>query len=201
MPDEIPPLEIQDIIQQWDPVIRAVVAACHGNERAGRELAPYLHDVEQEEDWRNLVLTIRRIMQGERGVNLLEDLDPVDTIIVRRIMLSLGLPLTGDPSSGMAAGNVPSPSSAQGEGRDEGSLTLEGVLSLVIAGAQGDQQAREQASHIAQVLEQNLAAPLEARALGQGLQNILEGLRGEDAVQGLPPEAAELVRLIQAQLE
>ena len=77
---------ITQAMQQWDPVIRAVVAACNGNARAVQELEPFLNDVEKEDDWRNLVLAIRRIMQGERGVELMEGLDAVDATIVRRIL-------------------------------------------------------------------------------------------------------------------
>jgi hypothetical protein len=37
--------------------------------------------------------------------------------------------------------------------------------------------------------------------LGKGLQNILEGLRGDEAVHGLPPEAARIVRGVLEQLK
>ena len=77
---------ITQAMQQWDPVIRAVVAACNGNARAVQELEPFLNDVEKEDDWRNLVLAIRRIMQGERGVELMEGLDRSRCAIVRRIL-------------------------------------------------------------------------------------------------------------------
>ena len=190
-------------MQQWDPVIRAVVAACNGNARAVQELEPFLNDVEKEDDWRNLVLVIRRIMQGERGVELMEGLDVVDATIVRRI---LGLLAGHSEPSPQAAKNLvrprrdPSPRTAQGDtpggGSSEGEgITVEDILNLVVAGAKGDQQAGGQAYQIAQALQQDRNAPPEIRALGKGLQNVLEGLRGDEAVRGLPPEAAELVRV------
>ncbi len=191
MPEENPQVEAHDIMQQWEPVMRAVVAACHGNARAAQELEPYLNDVEKEADWHNLVRSIRRIMQGERGVDLLVGLDPIDVAIVQRIMQ-----LLNSPSSQFS----PSPSEGEGRGEDE-AITLEDILNLVVAGAQGDQQAGGQAYQIAQALQQNRNAPPEVRALGKGLQNVLEGLRGAEAVQGLPPEAAELVRVVLEQLE
>ena len=197
-------------MQQWDPVIRAVVAACHGNARAVQELEPFLNDVEKEDDWRNLVLVIRRIMQGERGVELMEGLDAVDAAIVRRILELLAGHSEPSPSGGeesrpdqaetprreAARGEAPGGGSGQGEG-----ITVEDILNLVVAGAKGDQQAGGQAYQIAQALQQDRNAPPEIRALGKGLQNVLEGLRGDEAVRGLPPEAAELVRVVLAQLE
>ena len=67
----------------------------------------------QEADWRNLVAILRRIMAGERGVELAQGLDPVDTAIVRRV---LGLPLTPQPplpttdSTSSGEGETPLPS-------------------------------------------------------------------------------------------
>jgi hypothetical protein len=85
-------------------------------------------------------------------------------------------------------------------GRGEGQgITLEDIVSLVVAGAKGDQQAGGQAYQIAQAL-QDKQQPPEIRALGKGLQNVLEGLRGAEAVQGLPPEAAQVVQAVLAQL-
>jgi hypothetical protein len=197
-------------MQQWDPVIRAVVAACNGNARAVQELEPFLNDVEKEEDWRNLVLVIRRIMRGERGVELLEGLDPVDVAIVRRILQLLAGHSEPSPSGGeesrpdhvetprreAARGDTPGGESSEGQG-----ITVEDILNLVIAGARGDQQAGGQAYQIAQALQQDRNAPPEIRALGKGLQNVLEGLRGDETVRGLPPEAAQMVRVVLAQLE
>ena len=68
-------------------------------------------------------------------------------------------------------------------------------LKVVMAGARGDAQAGEQAYKIAQALQQP-GAPPEYIVLGKGFQRVLEGLRGEDAVQGLPEEAAEAIRLV-----
>jgi tetratricopeptide (TPR) repeat protein len=186
-----------DPLQQWEPVLQAVVAACRGNQRAVQQLDPFLNDMAQEADWRNLVAVLRRIMQGERGVELAQGLDPVDTAIVRRV-----LTLLQSPSS------QPSPSTGEGRGEGESSegeseegITIEDILNLVIAGAQGDEQAGRQAYQIAQAMQQDRNAPYEIRMLGKGLQNVLEGLRGAEAMQGLPPEAAQIVQVVLAQLE
>jgi hypothetical protein len=202
MSDENSPVEGQDILRQWEPVTRAVVAACNGNARAAQELEPFLQSMESKEDWRNLIPILRRIMAGERGVELTEELDRTDAAIVRRILGLLAQPSPPAPLPKSGEGSAPPPSPSQGEGRDEGEgLTLEDILNLVVAGAKGDAPAGGQAYQIAQALQQDRNAPPEIRALGKGLQNVLEGLRGAEAVRGLPPEAAELVRVVLAQLE
>ena len=200
-----------DPLQQWEPVLQAVVAACRGNERAVQQLDPFLNDMAQEADWRNLVAVLRRIMAGERGAELAQGLDPVDTAIVRRVLGLLltpqpPLPTTDSTSSGEGETPLPLQSTAVpsiGEGpgvKDEG-ITIEDILNLVIAGAQGDGPAGGQAYQIAQAMQQDRNAPYEIRMLGKGLQNVLEGLRGAEAVQGLPPEAAQIVQVVLAQLE
>ena len=76
--------------------------------------------------------------------------------------------------------------------RGEG-ISLQDLLNLVIAGARGNGQAGEQAYKIAQALQQP-GSPPEIAALGQGLQRVLEGLRGEEATADLPEEAAQVCR-------
>ena len=81
----------------------------------------------------------------------------------------------------------PSPHGDTEGGRDEGQsgITLPDLLNLVIAGANGDARAGQQAYQIAQALQQPDAPP-EYHALGKGLQNLLEGLRGDDALARPP---------------
>jgi hypothetical protein len=86
-------------------------------------------------------------------------------------------------------GEEPSPpaSPRAGEGEEEG-ITLEQVFRLVEAGCRGDTQAGQLAYALVAQGLQAPAAPPELRALGKALQRILEGLRGEEALAGLPPE-------------
>ena len=165
------------------------------------------------DDWRNLVAVIRRILAGERGIELTEGLDRADTAIVRRIVGLLQEPppppqpspvprppLTPPASQGEEArgrgGSDDSfpPSGARAGDGGEG-ITLQDILALVVAGCQGDAQAGGQAYQIAQALQQP-GAPPEYMALGKGFQRVLEGLRGQEAVHGLPEEAAEIVRAV-----
>jgi len=87
------------ILQQWAPVIRAVVAACRGNRDAAAQLQPLLGALAQRDDWRALSATLRRILNGERDPNtLLPGLDATDTFIVAAVLQTLGGPPGEAPS-------------------------------------------------------------------------------------------------------
>jgi hypothetical protein len=180
------------VVRKWEPYIQAVVAICNGDAQAAQQLEPFLQKMANTDDWRNLIAVIRRILAGERGIELTEGLDHADTAIVRRI---LGL-LAGERPSPQPSPNVGRGSGREAaEGEGQSGISLEDLVNLVVAGARGDAQAGGQAYQIAQALQQP-GAPPEYMALGQGFQRVLEGLRGQEAVQGLPEEAAEIVRAV-----
>ncbi|RLC54343.1 MAG: hypothetical protein DRI80_19335, partial [Chloroflexota bacterium] len=89
--------------------------------------------------------------------------------------------------------------------RDQDALTLDQLLALVEAGCRGDAQAGQLAYDIVAQALQTLAAPPELRALGRSLERILVGIRGEDALEGLPaelrPPVEELLRRIEPDAE
>jgi predicted outer membrane protein len=72
------------------------------------------------------------------------------------------------------------------------------VFGLVEAGCRRNQEAGQLAYNLVSQLAQAGEAPPELRALGKTLQRILEGLRGEAALAGLPaelrPPVEELLR-------
>jgi len=87
------------ILQQWAPVIAAVVAACRGNQDAAAQLQPFLGKMAQQDDWRALSAVLRRILAGERDPNaLLPGLDATDMLIVAAVLQTLGAP-PGEASS------------------------------------------------------------------------------------------------------
>jgi len=179
-------------VRKWEQAIQMIVAVCNGNTQVAQELESILQQRGAMDDWRNLVAVIRRILAGERGIELTDGLDHTDAAIVRRI---LGL-LAGEKPSPQPSPNVGRGSEREvGEGEGQSGITLQDLLALVVAGCQGDAQAGGQAYQIAQALQQP-GAPPEILQLGRGLQRVLEGLRGEEAVQGLPEEAAEVIRLV-----
>jgi hypothetical protein len=81
---------IAQTVQQWEPVIAAVVAACQGNRQAAQAIEPVLQKFAGTKDWGNLVAVIRRILKGERGAQLAAGLDNIDAAIVEKILEGLG---------------------------------------------------------------------------------------------------------------
>jgi hypothetical protein len=70
------------VLDQWAPVIDAVAAAAGGDPQAAEALAPLLAELDKASDWGTLAGVLRRILQGERGGQLLDGLDPTDTAIM-----------------------------------------------------------------------------------------------------------------------
>jgi tetratricopeptide (TPR) repeat protein len=89
----LPPDEDDGIsgqLEQWEPVIDAVAAGCGGDQDAAAELGPLLDDMAEDQDWAALAGVLRRILGGERGEELVDGLDPVDTAIVREVLGRIG---------------------------------------------------------------------------------------------------------------
>jgi len=81
-PDDEPDgADIAGHLEQWEPVIAVIVAACQGDQAAVAELRPFLDKTAQDPDWATLAAVLLRILAGERGDGLLDGLDPVDTAI------------------------------------------------------------------------------------------------------------------------
>jgi len=189
-------------------MIAAVVAACRGNADAQQQLEPELQDWKKH-GWTNAVAAIRHILSGARDLGALTDnLDRTDALIVRRILEGIeGPPPQPSPQEGEGVG-APSVGTTSGrdngapppgtDARDEG-ITLERLLSLVVAGCKGNKQAGGQAYQIAQALQQP-GAPPQYAPLGKMMQRFLEGLRGADVLRGLPPELAQLAQAVEAAL-
>jgi tetratricopeptide (TPR) repeat protein len=87
---------IQRHLKQWEPIIAAAVAAVGGDHDAAAQLGPFLDGLAESQDWAALVTVLRRILDGERGQQLLEGLDPVDTAVAGQVLASLTPPATGD---------------------------------------------------------------------------------------------------------
>ena len=77
------------VAQQWAGLIKDVIATCRGDTQAKLRLEPNLQQGENSVDWRNQVSVIRRIIAGERGPQLLDGLDRMDTAIVKKILNGL----------------------------------------------------------------------------------------------------------------
>jgi hypothetical protein len=88
---EQPPGEtdITGYLRQWEPVISSIVAAYGGDEDAMTPLLAFLDEQATTQDWAALVSVLRRILDGERGEDLLDGLDPIDTAITREMLRRL----------------------------------------------------------------------------------------------------------------
>jgi tetratricopeptide (TPR) repeat protein len=76
-------------LEQWEPAIAAVVAAAHGGTEARAGLEPLLAELDKTSDWAALAAVLRRVLVGERGEQLLQGLDEVDTAIIAEVLRRL----------------------------------------------------------------------------------------------------------------
>jgi hypothetical protein len=84
-----PPAAGQGLLEEWEPVLAAVVAAASGYPEARAGLEPLLAELDTTSDWAALAKVLRRMLAGERGEQLLDGLDEVDTQIVAEILRRL----------------------------------------------------------------------------------------------------------------
>ena len=121
-------------VEQWMPIIEAVVAAAQGNQQAASELEAILQDMSQSDDWRNLASVIRRILEGSAArCSATVWAGGTAAIIVREILGRL---------SGQIRAAVRGTSSAESEDSPEG-LSLDQLLSMVELAAQGNSILRD----------------------------------------------------------
>lgn len=173
---------IQRIREEWALVVAAMVAACQGNEQAGQELAPFLDNMDQQDDWRNLVGILRRILASERDPEaLLTGLDDTDTVTVLDILRGLGVEL-GD-------------SDASEEDSEPEGVTWEQLVDLVGVASQPGAPAGmgEQLFALTHQLSGDFRTPGELLALSRVLNRVLAGDRKPD-LAGLPPAMAARVQ-------
>jgi tetratricopeptide (TPR) repeat protein len=187
-------------IKQWQPVIAAVVAAAQGNAEAKTELEPFLQQMGQTEDWKNLVQVLRRIIDGEYDESLMDDLDRTDALIVRRVLQALsgdnGQPEMSDrPSSTVndQAKVLSSEPSPAGRGAEEQGITLPQLLELVERAAGGDHELGGKLFPMLQQMARDAKAPKEVQILGDVLVRVMAGVRDPD-LTGLPDELASAIR-------
>ena len=170
---------VAQIREQWSGVIQAVVAACKGNADVAKQLAQFLDEMGQKDDWRALVAVLRRILAGECDpLALLRGLDDMDTLIASDILRGLGtLPLQA----------------GEGQG-DGGAISLEDFIAMVARACKPDAPAglAEQMHAATRGMATQPNASPEIKELGRLLNAILSGERNPD-LSALPPQAAEAV--------
>jgi len=187
-------------IREWTPVIQAVVAACEGDVQAAEHANTLLQQL--EEGWPTTVASVRRILTGERDIEVLrEGLSCRAYVVIHTILAQLaGGALTPNPSPNAGRGEedlspAPSPNSGGGEealtptpspntggGEEEAVARVRqqwaALVQAVVAACRGNQQA---ATELAPFLEQ-LSAQDDWRALAGVLGRIIAGERDPHAL-------------------
>ncbi|MBI5029814.1 MAG: hypothetical protein HZB51_04755 [Chloroflexi bacterium] len=185
----------QDVVQimaqireQWQGVINAMVAACNGNTEAAAQLVPFLDQMYQKEDWRPLINTLRRILNGEREPEaLLANIDDTDMLIVTDILRALGV----DPRA------LPTLPGDEPDDDDGEMLSLQDFLGLVTQACKPDAPPglKEQLQNATQGMLVQPDNPPELKQLARVLQAILAGDRNPDLLT-LDPQLIGPVRQI-----
>jgi tetratricopeptide (TPR) repeat protein len=183
-------------IRNWQPVIVNIVELCRANAQPEGDLAAFLDQMGNTNDWRNAVAVIRRILAGERDIEKLRgELDSTDFVIVHTILAQLGGAVPTPAAPAPAQQSQPQP-----EAQQEG-ITLEQLFDLVAQACQPDAPAglAAQLHAVTQGLATDAGMPAEVRALGRALNAVLSGDRAPD-LTALPPQLAGAVRELVAQL-
>ncbi len=168
---------------QWSPVIQTAVAACEGNAQAAAQLAPFLDQMSQKDDWRALVAVLRRILAGERDpLALLPSLDNTDVIIAGDVLRALGV-------------DVPLAGQEEEEGDDGDMVSLDDFLAMILQACRPNAPPGlgEQLYNATRGMATQANAPSGIRELGRALNEILSGERTPD-LSALPPQLVDKVR-------
>ena len=173
---------IAHVRQQWEPVIKGIVAACKGDAEAASSVHQLLDRLSTQNDWRDLAAVLRRIVTGERDSKaLLIGLDPTDTVIVSDVLHLLGEEVDSIPASGTET--------------DEEGVTLENFFKMIALACQPNapEGLAEQLRAVTDDIATDPNQPEEIHALGRVLNTILDGERNPD-LTALEPEIAGKVR-------
>jgi hypothetical protein len=175
-------IRVARIREQWGDVVRAVIAACQGDADAAAQLAPFLGEMSQKDDWRALIAVLRRIMAGERDpMAVLPGLDDTDIVVAGDVLRGLGVDV---------------PLAGQGEEDDGGDMvTLDDFLNMVAQACRpgAPPGLGEQLYGATRGMATQPNAPAGIRELGRVLNAILSGERAPNLAV-LPPDLADKVR-------
>jgi hypothetical protein len=87
LPSEDRTPDVQQYIQQWEPVITAIATTGWTGQPPSPELTEFLDEQAEQEAWAVLTAVLRRILVGERDESApLADLDEIDTAVVRETL-------------------------------------------------------------------------------------------------------------------
>jgi hypothetical protein len=150
------------------------VVACCQNPDERPALDGLLKEAEGQ-GWGDLVQVIRRIVNGERDVSVLQGLDTEDTVIASAILQGLQ-----DPKTLPNPNQQPDPTAA-----------APGLAQMIHAAGRGDVQALQAISMMAQQMTQ---APGDMAKLGSQMKRLVDGERDPDILcQGMSHQGEQLM--------
>ena len=142
-------------------LIHQVVHACQ-NDTAKQQLKPML-DMATQQNWHELVSAINKIVAGQRGEDLLNNLDEEDKVIIKSILQGLQNPASLPKVDQQADPTMAAP----------------GLASMINAASRGDAQALQAASFMA---DQMTNTQGDMRQLGGIMKRLIDGERDPDAL-------------------
>lgn len=138
--------------------------------------------VSAENGWGELVAAIRRILGGERGLNLLASLDEEDSVIVEAILRGIQDPIT-----------LPDPSA-----KADPVLAAPGLAAMIHASSRGDVQALQLLSGMA---EQMTRVGGDMGRMGGLIRRLVDGERDADKLaKGMSAEGQSLLLAVLEEL-
>lgn len=173
----------QQIVDAHAGLIHRVVRACYD-----RSQVPDLDDVLEQAEangWVQLVIAIRRILEGWRDDRVMQGLDDEDRVVAEAILRGIQ-----DP------GTLPDPQAG-----GDPSMAAPGIASIVHAAATGQTEALQWAAQIAEQMHQaggemaQIAAILRPLINGERERSTLTqgmGEQGRQLVDGILEELAKL---------
>ncbi len=170
----------QQIRQAHAGMIVQIVRRVHNPDLA--EATDALLRQAEQNGWNAIVAVMRRIIDGERGENLLAGLDEEDRVIAQAILEGLRDPAT-----------LPDP-----EQKPDAAQAAPGLALMIHQAASGNAQALQLVSHMA---EQMTAAGGDMRLLGGILRRLIDGERdAQKLARGMGAQGRQLVDSILEEL-
>lgn len=175
------PSKQQQIIEVHASLIKLVVQATQNS-----QLKPQLNEVlkvSAENGWQTLVLSIYKIMDGQRSESLFENLDEEDKVIIEAILKGIQNPAT-----------LPNPNEKQANP----GMAAPGIAHMLNQARSGDTNALTLLSHMA---EQMSAAGGDMARLAAIMKKLIDGERDPEILsKGMGAQGESLVNSILEEL-
>lgn len=155
------PSQEEQIRQSHAVLIHQVVHACQ-NDTAKQQLKPML-DMAAQQNWHELVAAVNKIVAGQRGEDLLNNLDDEDKVIIESILQGLQNPA----------------SLPEVQQQADPAMAAPGLASMINAACRGDTAALQAASVMA---DQMTATQGDMRQLGGIMKRLIDGERNPDVL-------------------